>query len=80
MEWLETFWAALDDEFGPRPHVATLATVDRAGDPRARSVVCRTVDESGLYFVSDARSGKNGQLRLNVVAEAVFWLSARRAM
>ena len=79
MEWLDMLRAALDDEFGERPRVATLATVLRRRHARARSVVCRRIDNEGrLYFASDARSGKNSQLRVNGSAEAVFWLPTRK--
>src|SRR5690349_16638211 len=78
MEWLDMLRAALDDEFGQRPRVFTLATTD-GGSPAARSVVCRRIDRLGhLYFASDGRSAKNGQLRANHAAEAVCWLPARR--
>ena len=78
MEWLDMLRAAIDDEFGQRPRVVTLATVD-AGGPAARSVVCRRIDQKGwLYFASDGRSAKNGQLRVNASGEIVCWLPTRR--
>ena len=71
--------AALDDEFGQRPRVVTLATLLRRNHARARSVVCRRIDNEGrLYFASDARNGKNGQLRVNGSAEVVCWLPTRK--
>lgn len=79
MEWLDMLRAAMDAEFGPRPRVVTLATVSRRRYAQARSVVCRRIDDEGrLYFVSDARTGKNGQLRLNGSAEVVCWLPTRK--
>jgi pyridoxamine 5'-phosphate oxidase len=79
-EWIEVLRAALDDEFGDaQPRVCTLATVDDDGEPVARMVVCRRIDEVGrLYFVSDARSEKNAHLRRLPVAAVVFWLPRRR--
>src|SRR5688572_29235163 len=79
-EWVEIVRAALDDEFGDdAPRVCTLATVDADGEPAARMVVCRALDEIGaLYFVSDARSEKNAHLRRLPVAAVIFWLPKRR--
>jgi pyridoxamine 5'-phosphate oxidase len=57
----------------------TLATVASDGSPRARSVVCRRIDDDfSLWFVSDARSEKSGQLRAAPVAEAVWWIPDAR--
>src|SRR5690349_13452323 len=79
MEWLDLLRAAMDDEFGQRPRVVTLATVLRRRHPRARSVVCRRIDDAGrLYFASDARTGKNAQVRAYGEAEAVCWLPTRK--
>lgn len=78
-EWIDEFQAALAREFGDKPCVATLATVDKSGAPRARTVVCRRVGAEGsLYVASDARSEKNEQLRGSPQAEVVFWLPGLR--
>ena len=70
---------ALKEEYGDRPHTCTLATVDKNGAPRARSVVCRKVGADGsVWIVSDARSEKNEQLKALPQAEVVFWLPAIR--
>ena len=77
--WVEEFRSALDSEFGPRPRVGTLATVDREGRPRARTVVCRKVEDDGsLWVASDARSGKNAEVEHNPAAEMAFWLPSLR--
>ncbi len=77
--WVEELTAALAGEYGGAPHICTLATVDKSGNPRARSVVCRKLNADGsLWMVSDARSEKNEQLRLSPQAEACFWLPTRR--
>lgn len=56
-----------------------LATVDAAGAPRVRSVVCRKVDDDGsLLFASDTRSEKHDQLVRDPRAEAVCWLPTIR--
>jgi len=85
--WIESVRQALDREFGDKPRVVVLATVElnvsgsgnAMGEPRARCVICRRIDELGnLAFVSDARSEKNAQVRQTPVAEAVFWLPSQR--
>jgi len=45
------------------PIALSLATVDRNGDPKVRTVICRRVDDDGgLWFTSDSRSAKNMEL------------------
>jgi pyridoxamine 5'-phosphate oxidase len=79
MEWLDELRAAMEAEKLTGRLIGTLATVDAGGLPRARSVVCRRVDEKGAVWVaSDARSGKNEQLRQNPHAELVVWLPTPR--
>jgi hypothetical protein len=76
--WLQVLRDELDLEYGDRPRVAQLATID-GGRPRVRSVVCRRVLADGsLVAATDARSAKNGQLRAAPVAEWAFWLPTRR--
>ena len=78
-EWIGELVAALAREFGDKPHVATLATVDKSGAPRARTVICRKVSAEGaVLVVSDARSEKNEQLKAVPQAEVVFWLPTLR--
>ena len=70
---------ALDLEFADRPRIATLATADESGTPRARSVIVRRLTQHGEFWItSDARSEKNRHLRANRRAELVFYLSGRR--
>lgn len=78
-EWLDAFRSALDAEFGPRPRIGTIATVDPSGRPRARSAVCRRVEADGtLAFAVDARSDKVAHARSAPFGEAVFWLPTLR--
>jgi pyridoxamine 5'-phosphate oxidase len=78
-EWIGELRSALAGEYGDRPSFATLATVDKGGSPRARTVVCRKVADDGtIYIASDARSEKNEQVRANAQAEVVFWLPTLR--
>src|SRR5689334_16169437 len=79
IEWHSMLSQSLQAEYGPRPNVGTLATVDPGGMPRARAVVCRRLAEDGsAYITSDARSGKSQEARANPHAELVFWLPSRR--
>ncbi|MDB5294219.1 MAG: hypothetical protein JWO31_202 [Phycisphaerales bacterium] len=79
-EWIDELRAALTREFGDgKPQVCTMATVDRAGAPRARTVVCRRVSADGaVHVVSDARTEKNEQVKAAPQTEVVFWLPAAR--
>lgn len=78
-EWIELFRTATAST---QPLVMSLATVDSEGRPRVRSVVCRSIaDDGSLWFASDARSGKNTQLRTgpsNGAVEVVAWLPVTR--
>ena len=71
--WLKAFRTAI--ETVKIPIVLSLATVDRNGDPRVRSVVCRRVDDNGaLWITSDARSSKNTELKSHPRVAASCWL------
>lgn len=77
--WSHCLRESLNAEFGDRPNVATLATVDGDARPRARTVVVREIDDRDhLLIVSDARSEKNHQLAHTGSCELVFWLPTRR--
>jgi PPOX class probable FMN-dependent enzyme len=77
--WIIELRDALGAEFGDRPKVGVLATVDRYGRPRGRSVVCRRIEDGGaLWIASDRRSSKNGQVQNRPFAELVIWLPTRR--
>jgi pyridoxamine 5'-phosphate oxidase len=78
-EWIGELQSALSREFGDKPMTATLATVDKSGAPRARTVVCRRVMEDGSFCIaSDARTEKTEQLKAMPQAELVFWLPTLR--
>ncbi len=79
LAWVEEVRGALLAEFGGRPWVMMLGSVDTEGRPRVRSVVCRRLGEEGtVWIASDARSGKNGQIRKRADVEVVCWLAGRR--
>src|SRR2546430_4152287 len=73
-EWLNLLRESLRSDSADGPAVMTLATLSRNGSPRARCVVCRAIDDDGsIWFVSDSRSKKNQQIKLDRRIEAVFW-------
>jgi PPOX class probable FMN-dependent enzyme len=79
LSWLNELRTALNDEFGDKPKVMILATVDRSGAPHARSLICRRIDEEGrLFAATDSRSEKSSQLQGDRRAELVFWMPTLR--
>ena len=78
-DWVSRLRDALAAEYRDLPWVATLATVDSDGRPRARSVVCRRLlDDGTMWYASDARSENNAHARTAPAAEVVFWLPRQR--
>lgn len=55
------------------PNALCLATVDEEGQPDARFVLLRGLDERGLVFYTNAHSAKGRQMSLNPRVAAVFW-------
>ena len=79
MEWLTDLRRTIGKAGSASPMIVTLASIDPTGLPRARSVVCRRLDDDGrAWIVSDARSDKNRQLRHTPHAEAVYWSPTTR--
>lgn len=61
------------------PQAMTVATVDSDGDPDARLVLVREVDERGFSFFTNYDSAKSKQLVLAPAAALVFaWLELHR--
>lgn len=61
------------------PEAMTLATVDEAGTPNARMVLCKALDAHGLVFYTNAESAKGIELAARPKAAALFhWKSLRR--
>ena len=78
-DWIAELQSSLSREFGDKPIVATLATVDKSGAPRARSIICRRVaDDGSLFITTDSRSEKSEQLKATPQTEIVFWLPGLR--
>lgn len=73
---LKQFQAWLDDAFAaklPLPEAMTLATVSPEGQPSARMVLLKQVDQTGFVFFTNYRSAKAGQLEANPRAALVFF-------
>lgn len=63
----------------PEPTAMTLATVDAAGDPAARVVLLKQLDERGLVFFTGYESDKGRQLAAHPRATAcLFWVLLER--
>jgi pyridoxamine 5'-phosphate oxidase len=61
------------------PEAITLATVDDAGLPDARTLLCKGVDARGLVFYGNVESAKGRELAAHPKAAALFhWKSLRR--
>ncbi len=69
-------WAATEPY---DPAACVLATVDADGQPHARWLLCRTVDERGFAFYTNQRSPKGAELAAVPRASLVFgWLELAR--
>ena len=61
------------------PNAMTLATVDAAGLPDARTVLLKGMDEAGFVFYTNLDSAKGRELAANPKAALLFhWKSLRR--
>lgn len=56
----------------PEPTAMTLATVGREGQPSARLVLLKSVDERGFVFYTNLRSRKGRELAVNPRAALTF--------
>lgn len=55
------------------PNAMTLATVDGAGQPAARTVLLKGIDRRGLCFYTNLESRKARELAANAEAALLFW-------
>jgi len=81
--WLEQFqrWfsAAVDDPAIREANAMQVATVDAAGLPSVRTVLAKSVDESGVVFYTNYESAKARDLtRTPYAAVAFVWLVHER--
>lgn len=64
---------------GAEPNAMTLATADSGGNPSARTVLLKGVDERGFVFYTNYESDKGQQLAGNPRAELLFfWAELER--
>jgi pyridoxamine 5'-phosphate oxidase len=79
-DWLADGWVALlrswlaDAERAgvAEPNAMVLGTVDERGRPATRSVLCKSVDESGITFFTNYDSDKGEDLAAHPYASATF--------
>jgi pyridoxamine 5'-phosphate oxidase len=85
-DWLDPGWLALlrkwirdAEEAGiAEPNAMVLATVDE-GRPVSRSVLCKSMDETGITFFTDYDSAKGFELAATPYASATFpWYALGR--
>ncbi|MDZ4264764.1 MAG: pyridoxamine 5'-phosphate oxidase [Mycobacterium sp.] len=86
-DWLDGGWVALLSTWLAEAEKAGVAeanamvvgTVDAGGRPVTRTVLCKSVDESGISFYTNYDSDKGRQLVANPYASATFpWYSLGR--
>jgi pyridoxamine 5'-phosphate oxidase len=87
VDWLAQGWLALlrrwiDDAESAgiaEPNAMVLATVDGAGRPVSRSVLCKSVDETGVTFFTNYDSAKGDELAATPYASVTFpWYALGR--
>jgi pyridoxamine 5'-phosphate oxidase len=85
--WLSDGWLALLRKWigdaqaaaAPEPNAMVLATVDAAGRPVSRTVLCKDVNETGITFYTNYHSAKGQELAATPYASATFpWLALGR--
>ncbi|WP_336824933.1 pyridoxamine 5'-phosphate oxidase family protein [Sporosarcina sp. USHLN248] len=57
------------------PHSMTLSTINRLGDPDARVLILKGMDDDGWYFASGSNSVKGQQLKMNPNVSLTFYWS-----
>ncbi len=86
-DWLDDGWIALlrrwltdAHEAGvAEPNAMVVGTVDPAGRPVTRTVLCKSVDETGITFFTNYDSDKGEQLAATPYASATFpWYALGR--
>ena len=79
-DWLADGWVALlrkwlaDAERAgvAEPNAMVVGTVDGLGRPVTRTVLCKSVDETGISFYTNYDSAKGGELAASPYASATF--------
>jgi len=87
VDWLSEGWVVLlrkwigDAERAgiAEPNAMVVGTVDENGRPVTRSVLCKSVDDTGITFFTNYDSAKGEQLAANPYASATFpWYALGR--
>jgi pyridoxamine 5'-phosphate oxidase len=87
VDWLADGWVVLLREWigdaeragVAEPNAMVLATVDENGRPMSRSVLCKSVEETGITFFTSYDSAKGAELAANPYASATFpWYALGR--
>jgi pyridoxamine 5'-phosphate oxidase len=87
VDWLADGWVVLlrkwiDDAERAgvaEPNAMVLATVDAGGRPMSRTVLCKSVDDTGITFFTNYDSAKGAELAANPYASATFpWFALGR--
>lgn len=86
-DWLAGGWVALlrgwlsDAQAAgvSEPNAMVLGTVDAAGRPVTRTVLCKGIDDAGITFFTNYDSAKGNELAANPYASATFpWFALGR--
>jgi pyridoxamine 5'-phosphate oxidase len=80
VDWLADGWVALlrkwigdaEQAGAAEPNAMVLATVDQRGRPVSRSVLCKSVDQTGITFFTSYDSDKGAELANVPYASATF--------
>lgn len=87
VDWLDDGWVALlrrwladaDAAGVSEPNAIVLGTVDAAGRPVTRTVLCKSIDDSGITFFTNYGSAKGDDLAGTPYASATFpWFALGR--
>ncbi|OLP04254.1 pyridoxamine 5'-phosphate oxidase [Mycolicibacterium porcinum] len=73
--WLTLLRTWLADAYragAPEPNAMVVATTDDGGRPVTRTVLCKSMDETGITFYTNYDSAKGTQLAANPYASATF--------
>jgi pyridoxamine 5'-phosphate oxidase len=60
----------------PEPHAMTLATFDPTSGPSTRVLLCKDVDDVGVYFATSLLSRKSREIEVDLRVAASFYWSA----
>ncbi len=79
-DWLDVGWVTLLNQWMAEalhagvaePNAMVVGTVDAEGRPVTRTVLCKSVDESGISFYTNYESDKGEQLAARPYASATF--------